>query len=146
MGGVISVEQVETADAAPLAAPHRISGDPAKDEATVTVAYDHDGESYVDGLMLSDGDDGTAFGQAWCVGLVISTGPTPSSGRTLLFVGGACSEQLTCTEARTCNAGDDAFAPGGTVEESILHAELADLGDGAVTIYAHAQVEAQGWV
>lgn len=123
MGGVISV-QVETADADPLGAPHRISDEPTKDQADVVLSYD---------------------GDAPCVGLVMSTGPTPSSGATLLFVGGACSEQLTCTEERACSAGPS-FAPGSTWNETITHAELAALvGDGDVTVYAHAQVEAQGW-
>lgn len=167
-----TIDTVTTEDAAPTAAPHRISNVAGYQTATVQFTATHDGNmtpgptTYPsDGSIFpasSDAaagpfpddpafipDDGALVpGVAQdIIGYIVREGGSdPASGRPIAFAGSVCSAALPCSSRRKCSEWGYRVPSGTQVTLPITYADANDgAGDGAKTINVYILAENQGW-
>lgn len=149
----VSVD-VTTGDAAPAAAPHRISGQPSKDEALVTI-HTEPNEGLLPGDELPEETDvfpsSTLYPSATLypgagglvpdrdhtqiVGVRVNVGGvSPYTGQLVGQLGLPCSEQLACSE--DLPGSDWEAAAGDDIAEDVTFVELGGLADGDYTVNA----------
>lgn len=172
MATAITLDLISTPDAAPVAAPYRISDEAGYSTATVKFTATHDG-NLLPGPTVYPGD-GTVFpassnaaagpfpddpafypdegamipGVAQdIIGYVIREGGTDqTSGKAVEFAGSVCSAALPCSSRRVCSEWGLRVPSGTQLTTLIPYADANDgTGDGAKTMNVYILTENQGW-
>lgn len=173
MPTTVAIDQVQTADASPTVAPHRISRNPAYDDVDVTFTPTHDGELVpTDDLLPTEGtrypdegvwpDDDVYPDQGATVvegeprdiiGWTIQMGgTTPTTGTTVAQVTNRCSPVRKCgvsSGGKDRRASSRGFrqASGLPIQVDLQFLQFDDgAADGARAMNVYVLTESQGWL
>lgn len=132
---------VTTADAAPAAAPHRISNKAGKDSAALSITPTHDGVYMPGDTLIPPFTPGSA---APIIALrIMEGGTTPYTGTLVGRKGLVCDELEPCSESLACS--DFSSASGAAITEDVTYAETGAPADSTQTINAWLCTDKQGW-
>lgn len=144
-----TIDSITTEDAAPTAAPHRISNKAGKDHADLTFTPTDDGYWYPSENLYPDAGGGLPYGVPFTVGAPGSGGglfPTQRAPAAITKVriveGGVDAETGTIVEETDLGAG---VASGTQLSASVTYAETGAPADGPQTINVWVWLAGQGW-
>lgn len=136
------IDGVTTGDAAPAAAPHRISARPTKDTATFTFTPTHDGVLYPSDFLFP-GDWYPGEVQDIIAVSIREGGISAYSGTEVGRKGLLCSPNRVCSPSLKCSSWR---SPSGTqLAEDVKYAETGAPADGDQTINVWVNTENEGW-